>query len=167
MLHHGYWLFEFVSISQAILRHRKKYDLSYLYSESDENDLSYFLLFQMEVIEEAMQSLRKYLAEKSAELRKAERELKALSQFNFRQKAMITHALHHSSRDYTIQGHRESHNVTYETARTDLLELEEAGLFEKLKKGKAFVFKPVPKLSELLRKREANLLISEYLPNSQ
>jgi len=37
-------------------------------------------------------------------------------------------------------GYRGAHNVTYDTARTDLLKLNEQGLLEKRKSGRAFIF---------------------------
>jgi Fic family protein len=44
MLHQGYWLFEFISISSVINKARGQYERSFLLSESDDNDLTYFLL---------------------------------------------------------------------------------------------------------------------------
>ena len=44
MLHQGYWLFEFISISSGINKARGQYERSFLLSESDDNDLTYFLL---------------------------------------------------------------------------------------------------------------------------
>ena len=41
---------------------------------------------------------------------------------------------------YKIERHRQSHHVTYDTARTDLLNLAELGLLLKQKIGKAFSF---------------------------
>lgn len=41
---------------------------------------------------------------------------------------------------HIIEGHLQSHNVTYDTARTDLLSLANIGLLLKRKIGKAFVF---------------------------
>ena len=43
MLRHGYWLFEFVSISQIILKAPVKYGRAFLYTETDDNDLTYFI----------------------------------------------------------------------------------------------------------------------------
>jgi hypothetical protein len=43
---------------------------------------------------------------------------------------------------YTIESHRSSHNVVYETARTDLMNLAERGLLVPQKVGKAWHFVP-------------------------
>jgi len=59
---------------------------------------------------------------------------------NHRQLALICHALRHPGTGYTIEGHRRSHNVVYQTARTDLLALVELGMLVKQKMGRSFVF---------------------------
>ena len=47
-----------------------------------------------------------------------------------------------------------SHNVVYQTARTDLLDLGERGVLEMRKKGKQMVFVAPKDLSARLRKLE-------------
>ena len=49
--------------------------------------------------------------------------MKALDLFNHRQIALVRHALKHPGHRYTIASHRRSHNVVYQTARSDLLDL--------------------------------------------
>jgi hypothetical protein len=41
---------------------------------------------------------------------------------------------------YRVDAHQRSHNVVYQTARTDLIDLQSAGLLEKEKQGNAHVF---------------------------
>lgn len=111
----------------------------------------YAASFHFDVFEEAIRDLQQYLARKAAQMQQAEAELRALSAFNHRQKALLTHALHHPHADYTVESHRKSHDVRYDTARTDLLSLEQAGLLQKLKRGKAFEFRPVKDLTNRLK----------------
>ena len=47
---------------------------------------------------------------------------------------MIRHALKHPSQRYTFASHQKSHNIAYQTARTDLMNLEEQGLLLSRKK---------------------------------
>ena len=54
MLKQGYWLFEFISISSVINQARAKYEHSFLLCETDDNDLTYFLLAQVTVIQQAL-----------------------------------------------------------------------------------------------------------------
>ncbi len=65
MLHRGYWLFEFISISQFMLKTKSRYTRAYLYTENDENDLNYFIIYHLNVILKATDALYEYLDRKS------------------------------------------------------------------------------------------------------
>ncbi len=72
---------------------------------------------------------------------------------NQRQLAAVEHLMKHSHVVYRIQEHQTANNVTYETARTDLLELVDLRLLEKHREGKAFVFQIPQKLRQRLAVR--------------
>ncbi len=150
MLRHKYWLCEFISISHIILRGPARYGRAFLYTESDENDLTYFILYHLEVIRLAVLELHEYIRRKTEQLQTLERELRGTADLNHRQRALLSHALRHPNHTYTFQSHRRSHNVVYETARTDLLDLSERGLLAKAKVGKTWRFTAVPDLEERL-----------------
>ena len=57
MLHADYWLFEYVSISDVLRRAPVKYYRAFLHTETDDNDLTYFLLHQSDVIRKAIDTL--------------------------------------------------------------------------------------------------------------
>jgi Fic family protein len=140
MLRQGYWLFEFVSISEILVKAPAKYARSFLFTETDENDATYFLLYQCEVIRRAITSLHDYIETKSKEVRETEALLRGATGLNHRQQALIAHALRKPGTRYTIEGHRRSHAIVYETARYDLMDLARLGLLESRKMGRAFVF---------------------------
>lgn len=140
----GYWLMEYVSISRLLKQAPARYGRAYLYSETDDNDTTYFILHQLLVIERAIEALYDYLARKTAEQRSAERLLRhapgLADQLNHRQVALLTHALKHPSHGYTVESHRRSHRITLQTARTDLLALGKLRLLEQGKRGRAMMF---------------------------
>ena len=150
MLRHGYWLFEFISISEIILRGKTQYVRSFLYTETDGNDLNYFIIYHLEVIGRAIRTLHDYIARRTGELREIESQVKSLALLNHRQRDLIDSALRHPNRDYTVKGHQTVQGVVYQTARTDLLELVELGLFEKRKHRRSWIFKPVANLEKAL-----------------
>ena len=150
MLRHGYWLAEYLSISRLLRRAPGQYARAFLYSETDDNDLTYFILHQLGVIREAIRDLERWLEHKMAELRKLERRLRAETELNYRQRALLAHALRHRDAVYTIQSHRRSHNVAYATARSDLLSLTRLGLLEQHKRGRAMSFRPAADLEKRL-----------------
>jgi Fic family protein len=150
MLRHGFWLFEFVSISQIILKAPIKYARAFLYTETDDNDLTYFLMHQLEVIRAAIRELHEYIERRTTKLHAVEARLHGLMELNHRQRELIGHALRHPHQRYTIKSHQMSHNVVYQTARIDLLDLESRGLLNSRKMGRAWYFTPVPDLEDRL-----------------
>lgn len=50
MLKCEYNLFKYVSISKLLREKPKDYGMAFLYSERDQNDLTYFIYFQLEII---------------------------------------------------------------------------------------------------------------------
>ena len=55
---------------------------------------------------------------------------------------------------YTIESHRLSHAVVYQTARTDLLDLVERGILESWKQGREWHFKPAKDIEAKLQSDE-------------
>ena len=82
---------------------------------------------------------------------------------NHRQRDLIYHALKHPDALYTIQHHRRTYNVSYGTARSDLLYLTEVGYLSLERQGNKMFFQPH---GELLRKlKKASIAITGQLPN--
>jgi Fic family protein len=150
MLKHGYWLCEFISISQIIRKGPAKYGKAFLYSETDSNDLTYFILYHLRIVRRAIDELRDYIRQKTKELWAIESELRGMALLNPRQRAFIGHALRHPNQRYTIESHKNSQGVVYQTARTDLLDLAEKGLVVSRKVGRTYVFSPAADLKDKL-----------------
>ncbi len=154
MAKYGYWLMEFVSISSIIKQAPAQYGKAYLHTETDENDLTYFLVHQIDVIKKAITLLHEYLSRKATELEEAETLLdnsRAKGRLNHRQLSLLKHALKNPNAIYRIQEHQSSHVISYQTARTDLLKMsDELSLLRKRKYGNSFVFVSPPDLREKL-----------------
>ncbi len=152
MLHQGLELFEFISISQILLQAPPPYALAFLHTETDDNDLTYFILHQASVIRRAVQALHDFVAHKTETLRSTEKYLRTTDAINHRQQALLAHAIRNPDTRYTIAGHCNSHNVVYQTGRTDLLNLVGLGLLSVRKSGRAMVFRAVDDLEKKLTK---------------
>ena len=151
MLRHGYWLAQYLSISSILRKAPAQYARSYLYAETDDNDVTYFLIHQLQVIERAIEDLRGYLTRKATEVREVEALLRGNVPLNHRQTVAVSDALRDTQQSFTIKAHAQFHRVTIQSGRTDLLGLEEMGLFSKRRIGKRFVFTPASSLAERLR----------------
>ena len=154
MLGANYRLFEFASISNVLAKAPTRYAQAFLYTETDENDLTYFILAQTAVMRKALEELHRYIERKKEEGRQAAERLAGLERFNDRQRALLIHALNHPYQLYTIESHRKSHDTVYQTARTDLLGLRDAGVLRQKKAGRKMVFTVPPDLAERLRERD-------------
>jgi Fic family protein len=152
MLRHNFWLFEFISISQIVRKAPVKYGRAFLHTETDDNDLTYFILYHLDVIRRAIKELHKYIKRKTEKLQAIERELRGVIVLNHRQRALISHALRHPHQRYTIRSHQTSHNVVYQTSRLDLLDLKNRGLLASQKIGRTWYFTPVDDLEDKLAK---------------
>lgn len=151
----GYWLAEYLPISRFIRRAPARYERAFLESETDGSDTTYFLLHQLNVIEQAIEDLHLYLGRKMAEQRDVEQMLDVAEGLNGRQLVLLTHAVKHPDHAYTFGGHARSNRVTHETARADLGALAERGLLVRRRRERTYVFEPPPDLADRLKESTA------------
>lgn len=145
MAREGYWLIEFVSISRVIKQASAQYGKAFLYTETDQNDLTYFLIHQLEVIHQAVDALHEFLDNKIQGVQAARQRLQGNARLqdklNARQVALLRHALTHPRFSYVVNEHQRSHGVSYDIARKDLLQMADGlNLLVKTRRGKRYYF---------------------------
>lgn len=146
MLNQGFFLTEFLSISRLLRKAPTRYARSFLLTEQDEGDLTYFFLEQARVVSRAIDELNAYLARKSQQVREAAVLLRDM-RLNHRQVAVLEGFLRDPGGSVTVESHRQGSGVVPQTARTDLQDLEERGLLSSHKVGRRVVWFPVPDLA--------------------
>ena len=149
----GYWLAEYISISGAVKQAPAQYARAFLHVETDDNDATYFLLHQAKIIRKAVEDFRRHVESRAREQGAALARLgrvRAMGRFNPRQAALLERAIRRPDEIYDIAGHQIDNGVSYQTARTDLMKLADAGMLAMSKRGNAFVFAPVGDLRERL-----------------
>lgn len=151
MLKNEYWMFEYLSISRAIIKAPAQYASAYLYSEMDDQDITYFISFHLRAIHSAIEELQLYLSKQQKETEEAQEFLRDYPGLNHRQYSLLYHAVSHSNAMYTINFYKNIHKVVHQTARMDLLALEKRGLLKKEKRGKTFYFIPVKNINKKLK----------------
>ena len=157
VLSKGYYLFEFLPISRYYVRAPAKYVRAYLRTETDEGDLTYFFNYNLKAIQKAIQDLRVYLVRKQHELVRSSELLRNYRGLNARQKALIYYAIRNPDTIFSIQSHKRSHGIAYETARNDLMRLTAKQFLRKKKQGREFVFVSSDRMLEKLRINESRL----------
>ncbi len=154
MLKSGFWMAEYISISSILRKAHGQYNRAYLHTETDASDATYFVAQQLDVLLKAIDSVHAWIARKQQAQRQAQTLLSPQSplarQLNHRQRALLLNALKHPGKRFTIAEHQRSHGVVYQTARSDLLGLVEAGLMQQEQHGRQFVFYAVGELGKQL-----------------
>lgn len=155
MLRSGFWMTEYFSISSILKQAPAQYTRSYLFTESDDSDMSYFVSHQLDVLLKAIDGVHGYIARKQRAQNEAETLLKPGSKLardlNHRQRALLLNALKHPAKTFTIAVHQRTHDIAYDTARNDMQGLVKAKLMHRHKQGNAHVFVARPDLSDKLR----------------
>jgi len=140
-LSRGYWLFQLMSVSRILLRSKKNYGLSYLHTETDENDMTYFINYNLSAIEEALHEMEAYIGRKQKEQQETMKLLRGLKNVNVRQADILKELMKDPERSILISEIMTTYNVVYDTARNDLLHLTRMGYLQKLKVKRTFVFR--------------------------
>lgn len=151
VLSRGYSLFEFLAISRCFVRSPGQYVRAYLHTETDDGDLTYFLMYNLRAIKQAIREVENYIQKKQKEIITSNDLLRKYRGLNSREKTLIFHAIRHPEEIYTIEKHKTYHQIVYETARKDLLHLVKKGFLIREKFGHEYVFMAAGPLIEKLR----------------
>ena len=152
LLKNGYWLTEYLSISRLIVKSKTQYAQAFIYTETDENDLTYFLNYKIKTMQLAYYSLREYIQRKISE-KKQLINFQKIKGINERQALIIKWLYEEPELLFSVKEIENRFSLSNQTARTDLTELESKGYLEMVglnKKTKGFC--KSERFNELLKK---------------
>lgn len=135
MLKKGYWLTEYLSISRIIQDTKNQYEKAYLYTESDNNDLSYFITYHIKTMIKAYDALKVYINRKQKEVIQAAKFMK-IPQINERTAQLLKLLNDDSDRVLNTKEVEARFNISNFTARTDLKSLVELGFIDAIQVNK-------------------------------
>ena len=119
LLKRRYWLVEYLSISRIIAQSKTKYYKAFIYTEIDDNDLTYFIHYQLNTLKQALDSLQQYISKKVGEKKQAI-NFQKVANINQRQ-AMILRDLHENSDwIFNVKEIENRYGISNQTARTDI-----------------------------------------------
>jgi Fic family protein len=152
-LKEGYWLMEYVSISSVIAEATIQYGRSFLYTETDQGDLTYFLNHQANILNTALSRLMAYVEKKRKEVSAFEKRIADKNRpdaFNHRQSWLLNEMARGRLGYVTVSIYAERHAVSYLTARHDLEALVEQGCLARNKVARTVLYRPVRDLINVL-----------------
>ncbi len=122
LLKKGYWLTEYLSISRVIYKSKAQYEKSFLYTENDGLDLSYFINYNLVAMKKAYEDLKVYLQKKIKE-QEDFYTFRGFSNINERQAQIIKILKDKPTSFFTAKELTTRFNISPKTARTDLQHL--------------------------------------------
>lgn len=129
LLKKGYWLTEYLSISRIIQDTKNQYERAYLYTENDSNDLSYFITYNLKVMEKAFEALKDYIQQKQKENLQTANFVR-IPNVNERQAQLLKLLYDEPEIIFNVKEIENRFVVSNFTARTDLKGLVDLGFLE-------------------------------------
>lgn len=151
MLRKGYWLFEYIPISRMIYEGPAKYVRAFLYCESDEFDVTYFLVYKAKITARARQQLHDYIDRKQRRLTEARRQFSADNRLNPRQQELVLQVARNPDISFTVASHQGRNAIAYGTARNDLIQLAQWGYLVQETVGRQMHFRPAEEFAKSCR----------------
>jgi Fic family protein len=149
LIKNGYWAFSYLPISTIIKKSHRSYEKSFIYSEQDDNDLTYFIDYNLSKIELAMKEFQEYVNIKANESKSLNRLNKF--RFNSRQKNLLHYFLGDADARTTVKTHMNLNAVSRRTAESDLKILVEKKILRTEKLGKFLYYYPIEDLKDKLQ----------------
>ena len=131
MLKENYSLTEYMSISRVIARSKNAYEKSFRYTEADDNDMGYFVAYNLKALDTAFNQLRDYIQRKQREKRAAQSFMMA-GNINQRQATVLQRLTDEPSAVITVKDLQQLFSVSSMTARKDLTELVKQGYLQEI-----------------------------------
>ncbi|MEM1208267.1 MAG: Fic family protein [Planctomycetota bacterium] len=139
MLRQGYALFEYLPISRFIYGAPSQYQKAYLYTETDAFDLTYFYVYHLRIIQDAIRSLADHVTSERERLRKLRRTARPVD-INDRQWEALQDLRNEAVDDWSVQDYQDVFDVSYGTARNDLQDLQARDLVRRVKLGRQYKY---------------------------
>jgi Fic family protein len=139
-LKHGYRIFEYLTISEAVRKGYARYPQAYLDTQVDDGDVTYFVLYKLDVIEQPLDRLSAYLKQEEAKIERRQQLLWLAADLNLRQRLLLEHGLRHPLTRYTVKSHMNSSGISPNTARADLEDLVRRKVMTTTRTGRQVIY---------------------------
>lgn len=151
----GYTAFKYISISRLLKEASVSYGKSYIFTETDDFDLTYFVDYQCSIICRATTNFTGHI--KKVALQRAEIDNLLwtnglMRKLNDRQRTILFVAIDNVGKLFTVKEVSENLNISDNTARQDLKTLVSVGMLERVERGRQTLYMSPKSYNELLTK---------------
>lgn len=150
LLRSGIWISHYLPISEFLLAAPGQYSRAYQFVHADGNDVTHFLLHQLDVVERSVERLDSHVRGIRSRMEDAREATGLESGLNQRQSDLLAELLNDPTRYITIARYRRTNDVSYAVSHGDLADLVERGLLERERVGRRLQFRPAPGFQERL-----------------
>ncbi|EPK3834070.1 TPA: Fic family protein [Providencia stuartii] len=143
MFKNNYAAFRYIAISTTLKQRAKKYGMSYVHSEMDQLDLTYFIEDQCKVVLSSINKFKKTYTEAKKSMEEFDRwmwESGLYKKLNDNQKAIFSVAKAKLENTFTANSVSEKLECSYNTASAALNGLHKIGIFRKRKDGREYIY---------------------------
>ncbi len=149
LIKEDYWAFVYLPISKAIKKSPKQYSMAYTYSEQDENDMTYFIDYNIKKIKLAIIEFKDYLTKQSQENKKMKKKSETAHGLNPRQ-VQLLQFLHGDPDEKTnLTMHININQIAKMTASKDLKDLVQKNFLKREKQGRTVYYYGTDKINKL------------------
>jgi len=149
LLRHGYWAFSYIPLSRIIKDSPVQYRDSYMYSEQDDNDLTYFLEYNIDRISRGIKEFKEYAIAKLQETQRIAKIAKGKYDLNDRQIQLLEDCYKDKNVNMFVNIYSKIYKISRITATRDLRRLEELGFVKTKKTGRTIFYYSTDKISEI------------------
>ncbi len=138
-----YGAFRYIAISLLLKKAPVQYGKSYLYTETDEMDLTYFIDYQSQIILRAIEKFKNAYKQSHLEIQRFNTwlfESGVYGKLNDKQKMLLSTVKNGRMSYLTIRMAEHFLDCSYNTAATALNELVKLNLFQKKKNGREWIY---------------------------
>lgn len=134
----------FLVVSSLLKKAPAQYARAFLNVEYDGGDLTYFLIYQLQILRRAVEQLEKYLADDLRQVAELKGRLKDRADLNNRQIDILLESRGEPEKLWTAQMVAERFRVSRPSGHGDLSSLEDMGFLSRGRKGRWVVWRVVP-----------------------
>jgi Fic family protein len=151
MLKRKYWAFSYLSLSERILKSSKQYSMAYIYTEQDDNDLNYFIHYNIQKLKLARNTFQEYIKRKVAENKNISVMIGKGYKLNQRQLRLLQYLAKNEQSFTLFSEYYRENNISKMTASSDLKKLVNEDLLKRVRSGKNVYYYPTTEVNKLFK----------------